>query len=197
MLEFTTPSVPRKFSFAFVAWLPHLILLPIDRQIVGATVEASATMEIAMTILEKLTFSDKTQAAVMTSPEARIRRKMLDAIDIQIAAAEAQANGATYIRRAPRWITDPESGERVRKDVPVRFRRWWWSDDTGNVMLDVRYGNRRIELKPGKPTIEVGSADNLLRTIQAVREAVAAGELDTLLMAVKKERGRPKQKAAA
>ena len=134
-----------------------------------------------MTILEKLSFSDKTQAAVMTSPEARIRRKMLDAIDIQIAAAEAQANGETYIRRAPRRITDPESGERVRKDVPVRFRRWWWSDDTGNVMLDVRYGNRRIELKPGKPTIEVGAADNLLPTLQAVKEAVAAGELDKLL----------------
>jgi len=48
-----------------------------------------------MTILEKLTFSDKTQAVVMTSPEARIRRKMLDAINIQIAAAEAQANGET------------------------------------------------------------------------------------------------------
>ena len=31
-----------------------------------------------MTILEKLTFSDKTQAAVMTSPEARIRTKMVD-----------------------------------------------------------------------------------------------------------------------
>ena len=150
-----------------------------------------------MTILEKLTFSDKTQAAVMTSPEARIRRKMLDAIDIQIAAAEAQANGETYIRRAPRWITDPETGERVRKEVPVRFRRWWWSDDTGNVMLDVRYGNRRIELQPGKPTIEVGAAENLLPTIQAVKEAVAAGELDTLLMAAKKERGRPNRRAAA
>ena len=48
-----------------------------------------------MTIVEKPKFSDKTQAAVMTSPEARIRRKMLDAIDIQIAAAEAQANGET------------------------------------------------------------------------------------------------------
>ena len=40
-------------------------------------------------------------------------------------------------------------------------------------MLDVRYGNRRIELQPGKPTIEVGDAENLLSTIQAVREAVA------------------------
>ena len=64
-------------------------------------------------------------------------------------------------------------------------------------MLDVRYGNRRIELKPGKPTIEVGSAENLLPTLRAVREAVAAGELDALLMAAKKERGHPKRKAAA
>ncbi len=44
-----------------------------------------------------LILTDKTQAAVMTSSEAQIRRKSLDAIDIQIAAAEAQANGETYI----------------------------------------------------------------------------------------------------
>ncbi len=76
-------------------------------------------------------------------------------------------------------------------------RRWWWSDDTGKVMLEVRYGNRRIDLKPGKPTIEVGAAENLLPTIQTVREAVATGELDKLLMAAKKERGRPKRKTDA
>ena len=64
----------------------------------------------------------------------------------------------------------------------------WWIDDTGNVMLDVRYGNRRTELKPGKPTIEVGSAANLLPTLQAVREAAAAGELDRLSMAATKFR---------
>lgn len=81
--------------------------------------------------------------------------------------------------------------------MPVRFRRWWWSDDAGNVMLDVRYGNRLIELKPGRLTIDIGSTNNLLPTLQAVKEAVAAGELDKLLMAAKKERGRPKRKAAA
>ena len=62
---------------------------------------------------------------------------------------------------------------------------------SANVMLDVRYGNRRIELKPGKPTIEVGSTDNLLPTLKAVKETVAAGELDKLLMAAKKERVHP------
>ena len=41
-------------------------------------------------------------------------------------------------------------------------------------------------LQPGKPTIEVGAAENLLPTIQAVRETVAAGELDKLLRFQKK-----------
>jgi hypothetical protein len=39
-------------------------------------------------------------------------------------------------------------------------------------------------------------AENLLPTLQAVREAVAAGELDKLFMAAKKERVHPKQKGA-
>ena len=29
----------------------------------------------------------------------------------------------------------------------------------GGLMLDVRYGNKRIELAPKKPTIEVGDTD--------------------------------------
>ena len=63
-------------------------------------------------------------------------------------------------------------------------------------MPDVRYGNRRIEPKPGKPTIEVGSTENLSPTLQVVRETLAGGELDKLLMDAKKERGRPKRKGA-
>ncbi len=55
---------------------------------------------------------------------------------------------------------------------------------------------RRAELKPGKPTIEIGSTDKLLPTLKDVGEAVAVGELDRLLMDAKKERGRPKGKAA-
>ncbi len=44
-----------------------------------------------MTMLEKLTFSDKSRTAVVTSPEARLRRKLLDTLGLQISAAEAEA----------------------------------------------------------------------------------------------------------
>ena len=69
-----------------------------------------------MTILSKLNPSDKTKAAMLTSPEAKPRGKMLGAPDLQ---AKAMLNGETYIRRAMRWLDDPETGERVRKEVPV------------------------------------------------------------------------------
>jgi hypothetical protein len=59
-------------------------------------------------------------------------------------------------------------------------------------VLDVRYGNKRIELAPKKPTIEVGETDNLVPALETIKEAVIAGELDKQLAAVKQRRKRQK-----
>ncbi len=67
-----------------------------------------------MTILSKLNLSDKTKAAMLTSPEAKLRGKMLEALDLQNDAAKAMLNGETFVRRAMRWLDGPETGERVR-----------------------------------------------------------------------------------
>ncbi len=55
-----------------------------------------------MTILEKLSLSDKTRAAMLTSPEAKLRGKTLETLDLQIEAARAMLNGETFIRRVVR-----------------------------------------------------------------------------------------------
>ncbi len=52
-----------------------------------------------MTILSELNLPDKTEAAMLTSPEAKLRGKMLEALDLQMEAAKATLNGETYIRR--------------------------------------------------------------------------------------------------
>lgn len=46
-------------------------------------------------------------------------------------------------------------------------------------MVAVRYGAARIELAKGKNAIEVGSMGDLVAALEAVKEAVAAGELDS------------------
>ena len=46
---------------------------------------------------------------------------MIEAIDTQIEAATVKSNGEVYIRHVKRWLDNPESVERVLREVPVRF----------------------------------------------------------------------------
>ena len=52
--------------------------------------------------------------------------------------------------------------------------------------FEVRYGNKALELAKGKAAIGVGETKDLLVVIDTVISAVEAGELDDLLMEVKK-----------
>ncbi len=61
-----------------------------------------------------------------------------------------------YIRRGKRRVDDAETGERVLKEVLVRFRPWWWIDETGKAMLAALYGNKRLEIKP--KTLDYGNS---------------------------------------
>ena len=62
-----------------------------------------------MTILAKLNLTDKTRAAMLTSPETRVRSKMLGAIETQIAAAESDAAGEPYTKLTSRGSTSRSS----------------------------------------------------------------------------------------
>lgn len=55
-------------------------------------------------------------------------------------------------------------------------------------MLSARSGGKLLEFAEGKVSIEVGAPEELIKTIEALREAVAAGELDGQLL---KSLGRP------
>jgi hypothetical protein len=50
--------------------------------------------------------------------------------------------------------------------------------------MSVRYGAKTLELAKGKSAIEVGTINELIPTLDALKAAVAAGELDTQLEAV-------------
>ncbi len=121
--------------------------------------------------------------------------KMLGAIETQIAAAEADATGEPYTKLTSRYTTNEETGERVKKEVPMPVRRCWWKDVSGNVVLNVRYGNRRVELKPGKSAIEVGEREELVPALAMLADAVKVGELDEVLLAMKSKRRAPQRKS--
>jgi hypothetical protein len=73
------------------------------------------------------------------------------------------------------------TGEYTEAMVSRKPRAWYWTADDGKIYLNLRYGTRVLELAKGKSAIEVGERKQLVPTIEALKQAVAAGEVDTQL----------------
>lgn len=112
------------------------------------------------------------------SPAVLRRAKLTGKIQDQIAAAKAAAEGGIYASKRAKFVQDSETGERKQIEIATRVKPWWWKSPAGKVMVAVRYGAKPIELAKGKNAIEVGGMDDLIAALEAVKEAVTAGELD-------------------
>lgn len=112
------------------------------------------------------------------SPTILRRSKLTGKLSDQIAAAKAATEGGTYVSKRVKFVQDSESGERKQVEIATRVKQWWWKAPTGKIMLALRYGAKPIEIAKGKNAIEVGSMAELVAALEAVKEAVQAGELD-------------------
>ena len=144
-----------------------------------------------MTIMSKLTLTDKTRSSMLVAPEERRRAKMLEAIEQQIKAVEAKQNGKIHTVTKLKFVTDANTGERVKREMQIPVKPWWWKDVAGVVYLTVKYGNRRLEIQLGKSAIEVGSADKLVGVLELLADAVKKGELDAVMAGLSK-RSKPR-----
>jgi hypothetical protein len=70
--------------------------------------------------------------------------------------------------------------------VAKKVRTWWWKNEAGKVNLVVRYGARVIELAKDKNSIELENEAAILPTLELIKQAVEAGELDSAITAVSK-----------
>lgn len=130
-----------------------------------------------MSLLDQLNLSNAAVPKPDRSPVGRFRQKIVEAIDLQLAMVEAQATGTELKVTRTRAFRN-EEGVRERRDVAVRLRPWWWTDETGTTFLSIRHGGRVVEIAPGKTAIEVGALSELPAKLAILRDATRAGELD-------------------
>ena len=135
-----------------------------------------------MTILSKPELSEKTRSSMVETPETRARTKLLDALEVQIKAAEAEQRGEIYTVPKTNYVTDTTTGVRSKREVQVPVKPWWWKDMAGSTFIQLKYGTKKLEIAPGKFSIEAGSGEKLTTTLNIVMEAVRGGELDDALM---------------
>ena len=112
------------------------------------------------------------------------RNRLILKIWEQTELGKAQQEGKSFSPTKYRSVKDAETGERRNVEVQKRVRAWWFTAENGRLCLQVRYGAKVLELAKGKTAIEMGSISDLIPTLDALKAAVTAGELDTQLEAV-------------
>ena len=113
------------------------------------------------------------------SPVAHRRNKLVNKLHEQIELCEAQKAGEIYSPRRLRTVTNKQTGERVTVETVKRVKEWFWINDAGKINLAVRYGSKVLTLNSkGANAIELGSGDELIAALHALKAAALAGELD-------------------
>ena len=140
-----------------------------------------------MSVIDKLTVTQNNKNDNATH-EGRLRMRLVEGLQEQIAAAEAMIKSEPFRRYRDRMVANPETGEKELKSMPVCFRAWYWRDDAGKFFVGLRYANKWLELKPGKSAVEVGAVEELPNVLTKLLEAVNAGEVDAVLTKAADER---------
>ncbi|WP_370445831.1 DUF6641 family protein [Limnohabitans sp. 2KL-17] len=117
-------------------------------------------------------------------PAVHVRRnKMSRRLCERIELARAQQAGNEFAPVKLRSYVDKDTGFRRQVESTKRVKLWWFTADNGKLTMNVRYGARVIELAKGKNSIEIGSNDQLVPTLELILKAVEAGELDAQIEA--------------
>ena len=114
---------------------------------------------------------------IETNPLLARRSKLIERLREQIEMAQAMIEKKSFMKYHTVWLDDPETGEKVKKQLPRKIRQWYRELD-GIFYFQCNYGNRKIKLKNSMSTIKVGKLDQLIPAIEILIAAVEAGEMD-------------------
>ena len=136
-----------------------------------------------MPLFETIKLSD-VAPPTESQPLGRFRRRLVRALERQLALATAKAAGRTIQLTRKRRIKNEATGRAELKDEPIDVAPWWWQGAGGVIYLTIRAGGRTLQLAPGKSAIEVGAIDDLPKKLADILDAVRAGELDKFAAAI-------------
>lgn len=125
--------------------------------------------------LKLVTVKRQTKQAV----EVLRRNKVIERLAEQIEMAKAKDEGRVYVATRQRKVKNGETGENKTVETAKRLREWWWVAADGKKMnITLKYGTRVIEITKGKTAVEIASEKELVATLEMLKKAVGAGELD-------------------
>jgi len=105
------------------------------------------------------------------SPQHARRQKLSTKLAEQIQLAKAQQSGAEFSPVRVRTVKDEATGLSSKVEVPKKLKPWWWTDEKGKLI-------------EGKNAIETDNIAGVITTLEVLRTAVDAGELDARIESI-------------
>ena len=118
------------------------------------------------------------------NPKHARRQKLSNKLHEQIQMAKAIQGGTEFVPVKIRNVIDQETGQTRKLEVPKRLKPWWWRSENGKMCITVRYGARTLEVIEGKNAIETDNIAGVITTLEVLRTAVDAGELDARIESI-------------
>ena len=132
----------------------------------------------------KLVASKKSRSL---SPIQQRRNKLAAKIHEQWELCTARQAGTIYAPRRLRTVTNRQTGERATVETVKRVKEWFWPSEGGKINLEIRYGSKTLNLNAkGATAIEVSDGEDLLSTLELIKQAAITGELDAQIDAASK-----------
>jgi hypothetical protein len=154
-----------------------------DNALTAASASANTSANSSASGLNalKLVASKRQQG---TSPQQARRLKLSNKLEEQIQLAKAQQAGTEFAPTKLRVVHDELTGLSSKAQVPKKIKPWWWTADNGKTCITLRYGARVVEISKGKNAIETGGIAEVITSLQILKAAVEAGDLDVILAAL-------------
>ncbi len=133
--------------------------------------------------LQALSFIAKPNVEAINPIEVK-RSKLIACLNEQRAMIQCLLDNTDFIAYKEVFITDDESGEKRKVKRPKRVRPWFYQS-ADKYYFEIKYGTKSLEIQKNKPTVDVGSKDELLMVIDTVLDATKQGFLDAELAKVK------------
>ncbi|OEJ64554.1 hypothetical protein, partial [Magnetovibrio blakemorei] len=125
-----------------------------------------------MNIMLNLNFSNTARPTAIELRQRPCMDIFEESVETQLQAIVAEKKGDGFKVKKTRYRE--EGGRRVKKDIEVRVRPWWWTEDTGKGViynLTMKYGSQTVAVKD-KPTIVAGKDLNAVeKVLKAILEA--------------------------
>jgi hypothetical protein len=143
----------------------------------GDKVTHSITLEKQMSALAGLKLVSAKRPVALAPIQIR-RNKVVVNLSEQIALAKSLKDGTKFTPTRIRNVKNGDTGEVRQMEATKRVRPWFFTADSGKVVVQLRYGSKVIDVAKGKNSIEVNDGSHLITVLETLKVAVETGELD-------------------